>query len=492
MATGKLRDFNLASAFAAIGIESDPGAQAAVTRIVGMLWEVVGNGLGLPQLQLLARSGEAAEMLRRAFVDTMDVSIDIDALDEPDCDLSQPILADTEKNAALFGGATGGTLESFFRWLRELELDSPPPAWAIWPNNQYLPFNIELSGTYVVEGITLGESSDPDRPAIFKIRLADGTEAGSDIVYIRSDHPELGDLSDIVDWLKSMEAKIEEIRARSERAREERARRSQQAALPPPGPAHAPLVSQLPGLVPAQTDPNDGAALSAAVGRIVGLLQGLGPEEARRALRQVREELHPAHVSLRAITERPDFERLLDFFRAASSTGQDPARSYEQLVAIIESVGLTAAEILSELPEERWITPSPLNQNRQPGANRHTHAWTVFLNIVKQLSQVCACGTSCPQLVDISAFPDAFGLSGLHFDHNDPSQKAQADKRARATTVIDMLKRIGSVKSDESDARAAAAVAELLQCTLLCASCHDLGENSGGAAREKRRPQPVS
>lgn len=155
-------------------------------------------------------------------------------------------------------------------------------------------------------------------------------------------------------------------------------------------------------------------------------------------------------------------------------------------------MGLTAAEILSELPEERWITPSPRNQYRQPGASRHTHAWTVLLSIVKQLSQVCACGTSCPQLVDISAFPDAFGLSGLHFDHNDPSQKAQADNRVRATTVTNMFKRVGSVKSDESDARAAAAVAELLQCTLLCAFCHDLGENSGGAAREKRRPQPVS
>jgi len=252
--------------------------------------------------------------------------------------------------------------------------------------------------------------------------------------------------------------------------------------------AHRP---QLPGLVPAQTDPNVGravtTALSAAVGRIVGILQRLGPEQAKQALREVREEFHPAHVSLRTITERPYFEGLLDFLRAASSQGLDPARSYEELVAIINSVGLTEAEILSELPEELWITPSPQNRNHQPGANRHTHAWTVFLNIVRRLSQVCGYGTSCPLLVDISAFPDAFGLAGLHYDHNDPSQKAR-DNLGRIRKLRETFEAIGCVKDEESDKRAAKAVAELRKCTLLCASCHDLAENSGGAAREKRRP----
>jgi hypothetical protein len=55
-----------------------------------------------------------------------------------------------------------------------------------------------------------------------------------------------------------------------------------------------------------------------------------------------------------------------------------------------------------------------------------------------------------------------------------------------------MFEAIGCVKTEESDKRAAKAVAELLkpECTLVCASCHDPAENSGGAAREKRRPQP--
>jgi hypothetical protein len=82
--------------------------------------------------------------------------------------------------------------------------------------------------------------------------------------------------------------------------------------------------------------------------------------------------------------------------------------------------------------------------------------------------------------VDISAFPDAFGLAGLHYDHNDPSQKAQR--------VREMFEKIGCVKDEESDKRAAKAVAEMRKCTLVCASCHDLAENNGGAAREKRRP----
>ncbi len=192
------------------------------------------------------------------------------------------------------------------------------------------------------------------------------------------------------------------------------------------------------------------------------------------------------------ISERADFEGLLDFFRAAAYQGRVPARSYEELVAITNSVGLTlaAAEILSELPEETWITPSPKNRNC-PGGNRHKYAWVVFLNIVRRLSQVCGYGTSCPLrvLVDISAFPDALGLSGLHYDHDDPSQKARDDS-GRIRKVREMFEAIGCVKSDESDDKAAEAVAELLKCTLVCASCHDQAENNGGAAREKRRPQP--
>jgi len=338
-------------------------------------------------------------------------------------------------------------------------------------NAAALPFEVDRA--FSVVAVTVESSSGPTYLTI-------STAAGG-LHYILADHPQLGDCLDALCEFQDestyadpswpiVEAIIDALTA-----------------------AHRP---QLPGLVPAQTDPNDGAALSAAttattgaVGRIVGILQRLGPEEAKRALREVREEFHPAYVSMRTITERPYFEGLLDFFRAAAGTGRVPARSYAELVAIVESVGLTAAEILSELPEELWITPSPQNRYYQPGANRHKHAWTVFLNILKRLSQVCGYGTSCPLLVDLSAFPDAFGLSGLHFDHDDPSQKAR-DNSGRIRKLREMFGAIGCEKDEESDKRAAAAVAELLKCTLLCASCHDLAENSGGAAREKRRPQP--
>jgi hypothetical protein len=330
-------------------------------------------------------------------------------------------------------------------------------------NAAALPFDVARA--FSVVAVTVESSSGPTYLTI-------STAAGG-LHYILADHPQLGDCLDALCEFQDestyadpswpiVEAIIDALTA-----------------------AHRP---QLPGLVPAQTDPNDGAALSAAVGRIVGILERLGPEEAKRALRELREEFHPAPVSLRTISERPYFEGLLDFFRAAAYTGRVPARTYEELVAIVESVGLTEAEILSELPEETWITPSP--QNRQPGASRHKHAWTVFLNIVKRLSQVCGYGTSCPLLVDISAFPDAFGLSGLHYDHDDPSQKARRDFSARILRVRDMFLAIGCVKDEDSDKRAAKAVAELLKCTLVCASCHDQAEKSGGAAREKRRPQP--
>lgn len=159
-------------------------------------------------------------------------------------------------------------------------------------NAAALPFDVGQAFTVVA--VTVESTSGPTYLTI-------STAAGG-VHYILADHPQLGDCLDALraqDQIAYADASwpiVEAIIDTAERR------------------------PQLPGLVPAQTDPSDGAALSAAVGRIVGLLQGLGPEEARRALRQVREELHPAHVSLRTITERPDFERLMAFFRAASST----------------------------------------------------------------------------------------------------------------------------------------------------------------------------
>jgi hypothetical protein len=108
----KLRDFkalDVATMFTAIDIASNLAAQTAVTRILGMLRESLGDDFGFcwAKLQSLLHSGDLAERLRHGF---LGVSIDIDALDYADCDLSLPIVADPEQNAALFGG---GRLEKY-------------------------------------------------------------------------------------------------------------------------------------------------------------------------------------------------------------------------------------------------------------------------------------------------------------------------------------------------------------------------------------------
>ena len=211
----KLRDFkalDVAAMFAAIDIASNLAAQTAVTRILGMLRESLGDDFGFcwAKLQSLLHSGDLAERLRHGF---LGVSIDIDALDYDDYDLSRPIVADPEQNAALFGGATGEILERFFNWLRRLQLVPLPPDEFIWPNLQRLPFELEDVDTYTVEAIIPDRSSPPDRPVdVYKIVLADSTIAGSHIVHIRSDHPAL-DVSDIVLQIRTLESEEDAERA---------------------------------------------------------------------------------------------------------------------------------------------------------------------------------------------------------------------------------------------------------------------------------------
>jgi hypothetical protein len=120
----KLRDFNaldVAAMFAAIDIASNLAAQTAVTRILGMLRESLGDDFGFcwAKLQSLLHSGDLAERLRHGF---LGVSIDIDALEYDDYDLSRPIVADPEQNATLLGGGDWRNTRAL------LQLAETPPA----------------------------------------------------------------------------------------------------------------------------------------------------------------------------------------------------------------------------------------------------------------------------------------------------------------------------------------------------------------------------
>ena len=90
-------------------------------------------------------------------------------------------------------------------------------------------------------------------------------------------------------------------------------------------------------------------------------MQDLDSEQAKRVMRQLREKRHPRHVPVRELTEQSFFRPLLELFRRASGQGKEPACSYQQLVAVVEKMGLTAALIVSdsEISEQQWNTPSP-------------------------------------------------------------------------------------------------------------------------------------
>ena len=77
--------------------------------------------------------------------------------------------------------------------------------------------------------------------------------------------------------------------------------------------------------------------------------------------------------------------------------------------------------VLSEVKEELWIAPS--TTSRYPGKSRHHLAWAIFLIMLKYLARVCCYGTDCPGLVSFEKLT-AFSLSGVHFDHKDPTVKS--------------------------------------------------------------------
>ncbi len=195
-----------------------------------------------------------------------------------------------------------------------------------------------------------------------------------------------------------------------------------------------------------------------------------------------RARWHPPYVPLATLTTQPSFERLLMFFMDAAGCAAVPARSYAELVAVVEEHGFRKDEILSEIPEERWNRPSP--DSKKPGTNRHHLAAKAFLDMIKRKSQTCCYGTSCPILADASAITTARGLTLFQFDH--------IVAREKEALVRHMFEAIGStrtaVKKAAAVKRAAEFVAELAACQLVCGSCHDHTENNNGNARRKLTP----
>ena len=211
----------------------------------------------------------------------------------------------------------------------------------------------------------------------------------------------------------------------------------------------------------------------AALERIEGILRDLGSEGAERVLMKQRARRHPPYVPLATLTTQPSFERLLMFFMDAAGQAAVPARSYADLVAVVEEHGFRKDEILSEIPEERWNRPSP--DSKKPGLNRHHLAAKAFLDMIKRKSQTCCYGTSCPILADASAITTARGLTLFQFDH--------IVAREKEALVRQMFAGIGT-----SNQKAAEFVAELAACQLVCGSCHDHTENNKGNARRKLTP----
>ena len=213
-----------------------------------------------------------------------------------------------------------------------------------------------------------------------------------------------------------------------------------------------------------------------AAARFSSVRENVEPVRFRALLRAQQAALHPEHVSMQELSEKDFFAELLQFFREAASQGKTPTRSYTELEAMLRKLELEPESILGGVTEQKWNIPSP-SYKQQPGLTRNIMAWTIFLNILKRLARVCGSGTKCPNLVNVSDIRDPWSLAGLHFDH---------DVNHKTNRIREKFMAIGN-KAD-SDQRAKEAVAELVKCNLLCGSCHDQGEESGGSRHEKRTP----
>jgi len=227
--------------------------------------------------------------------------------------------------------------------------------------------------------------------------------------------------------------------------------------------------------------PGEAMTHAEATARFNSVEENVGQGRYREMLRELQEKMHPQYVPMQELSEKDFFEDLLQFFREAAGQGRTPAHSFEGLADKIRGLGLDPDSILGEPGgpmEQRWNIPSP-NNKASPGTARQHMAWGFFLNILKRLARVCGSGTDCFNLVNVSNIHDPYGLAGLHFDH---------DVNHRTMRILEKFEAIGSKMNADSDQRAKDAVAELVTCKLLCASCHYQGEKSGGIVREKRTP----
>jgi hypothetical protein len=209
----------------------------------------------------------------------------------------------------------------------------------------------------------------------------------------------------------------------------------------------------------------------------------LGDGPFAEVMLEQRKLTHPRYVGLDEITRMAFFPKLLEFLSIASGSAVEPAKSYEQLKQIILDVGLVPELVLSEVSEERWITPG--TTRRQPGQNRHSVAWAIFLNMLRYLARVCCYGTDCPGLVSFEKLT-AFSLSGVHFDHKDPEVKSTRKNMLKVFEGIGCKWLWDGEEGRRCRQRAEAAAEELRGCQVLCAGCHDIGENKGRDDTAKR------
>ena len=214
--------------------------------------------------------------------------------------------------------------------------------------------------------------------------------------------------------------------------------------------------------------------------QLADLRKRMGEERYADLLFEQRKLTHPTYVDLKSITESAIFPQLLKFFTIASGSAAKPKKSYQELGKIILEVGLVPERVLSEVTEELWITPSPKNTGN-PGNNRHHLAWTIFLSMLKYLSQVCCYGTKCPGLVRFDMLT-AFSLTGVEYDHKDPKIKTKI--------MRDKFEGIGCKWpwSELAKKRAEAAIKELGECQVICSGCHDRGEGRRRVDTAKRGP----
>ena len=119
-------------------------------------------------------------------------------------------------------------------------------------------------------------------------------------------------------------------------------------------------------------------------------------------------------VSMADVLASKKGKLVMTFHNEARGRGSDPSRSYADILAHLDAIGIAPEKVIN-FTEDEW------NQNKH---NRHSLASYVTMNCIKHLQVACAeCGRSFEGY-------RADEMNDIHFDHRNADSKSKDGKSA--------------------------------------------------------------